>query len=157
MKSYAKDILHHPILSLVVRVIVGGVFLLFGAVKAYEPKEAFFASIADYQIVPEALIPTFGYIVIVLEIIVGLLFILGLFLDWATIGVGGLLMLFIVALSQAMLRGLELPNCGCSGSLIKVGETPIQVLTRDVAMLAGVVWVWCARQKQYTLDSWFKT
>jgi uncharacterized membrane protein YphA (DoxX/SURF4 family) len=148
--------LSHPIVLLSIRIVVGGIFLLFGAIKAFEPKEAFFQSIRDYHILPEQTIVAFAYTMIALEIIVGICFLFGLFTQWAAWGVAGLLLLFIVAITQAIIRGLELSDCGCSGSLIKLGETPGTVLFRDALMFIAVLWFILKKNIKWTLDYWLE-
>lgn len=140
----------HPAVLLAIRVFVGGIFLLFGIVKALEPKEEFFASIAEYQMIPAALIPTFGTIVIYLELIFGLLLVLGLFRKWSAMIVTALLTMFIIAIAQTGLRGIELVNCGCSGSAFHIGETANEVIIRDAGMLLLMVWYLLVEAKTRT-------
>jgi len=120
---------------------VGGLFLVFGIVKAIEPRQDFYDAISHYELLPINLIPSLGTILIVLEILFGLFLVLGLFTQWSVIGITGMLIMFILFIAQAMMRGLELPDCGCSGSLIQLGESPLAVLTRDALMLIGMAWI----------------
>lgn len=130
----------HPAVLLAIRLIVGGVFFLFGVLKAIAPKEEFYASVAEYQLLPDALIPTFSHVVIYAEIVFGLLLIVGLFRKWSAIVVTGLLIMFVIAIAQTGVRGIELVNCGCSGSAIKLGESASEVIARDALMLVLMAW-----------------
>lgn len=158
MRTTLNNIFSHPIVLLLIRLGVGGIFLLFGFIKAIEPKGAFFTSIIDYHILPESIVPAFAMIIIGLEITVGIFFMVGLFTRWAAWGISGLLVLFIIALSQAILRGLALSDCGCSGSLIQLGEDPQTVLMRDIGMLIAMVWfiVQKTTSKKWTVDQLFE-
>lgn len=144
----------HPLLLTLIRVLVGAVFLVFGFVKAIEPLNIFYDSIAAYQMVPDVLIEPFGLVVLVFEIAAGLFLTVGLFTKWSNRVIIGMLAMFIIAIAQAMIRGIYLPDCGCSGSLISLGETPAQVLTRDVLMLVGVVWLEVKKRYGFTIDSY---
>lgn len=145
-----KRLGEHPAVLLAIRVFVGGIFFLFGVVKAIEPKEEFYASVAEYQMIPSALIPTFGTIVIYAEIVFGLLLILGLFRKWSAIAVTGMLVMFIIAIAQTGVRGIELVNCGCSGSAFHIGETANEVISRDAFFLLLMVWYLAVEAKTRT-------
>lgn len=137
-----------------VRAVVGGVFLAFGIAKAIEPREEMYMAVNNYQLIPFEWIPPLANILIGMEILVGLFLLLGLFNYWTTLVAGGLLIMFILFILQALARGLDLPDCGCSGSLIQLGESPQQVLWRDIAMLIGLAWYFIRRNAvPWTMDS----
>lgn len=145
-----------PVLLLIIRLVVGGVFLLFGVAKALEPREEFIASIQQYHLLPDTIIPFFATFLVYSEICLGLLFLLGLFTHYTRWLLSGLLLLFFIAIIQALSRGIALPDCGCSGSVVKLGDTPAEVLFRDglLAVLLLVSWV-RRRSDRYVLDRWF--
>lgn len=147
-----KKILTHPFLLTLIRVGVGGIFLVFGFVKAIEPLEIFYTSVASYKMVPEILIEPFGLFVLAAEIIFGLFLTVGLFTKWSNRAILTLLVMFIIAIGQAMVRGLDLPDCGCSGSSISLGESPVEVITRDIVMLIGLAWLEITKKYGWTLD-----
>lgn len=142
----------HPALLTIARVLIGGIFLLFGISKATAPAGEFFLSIDYYQLLPATIIPLFGYALIYIEIIIGAFFTLGIFTRWASLGVMGLLLVFMIAIGQAVLRGIVLPDCGCSGGLINIGETPAVVFSRDLLMLCIVVWMFVRNSWGWTVD-----
>lgn len=146
----------HAVTQLIFRLLVGGVFLVFGAVKLYEPHTIFMEAIASYQMVPESVIPIFAYTVLIAEVVLGTLLIVGLFTHIAAIGIAGLLVMFLVAIGQGMIRGLDLADCGCSGSLLRLGESAQQVFTRDALLLLCTAWILFVRQHRWTLDNWFQ-
>lgn len=145
--------LEHPLFLTAIRVVVGGIFVLFGASKAISTPEEFYTSIGYYEFVPDILVPVFANILIYAEIIFGALLFFGLFTRWATIGVSALLAMFSFSLIQAIVRGLELPDCGCSGGLINIGESPGEVLGRDGIMLFGLMWLLLKKKYGWTVDS----
>jgi len=147
----------HPLLLLAIRLGVGGIFIAFGVVKAIEPHEEFFSIIATYDVLPPDLVPLFGVVLIAAEIIVGFMFVTGLYMRYATYAILLLLVMFMVAIVQTMVRGIPLENCGCSGSLINLGESAQQVLFRDGILLVGALWVLYVGGGKFTIDRWFKT
>ncbi len=156
-----KKFFFHPVALLTYRVLVGSVFLLFGIAKALAPAEQFYESIREYQMLPEIIVPFFGSAMIYIEIIVGIGLIMGIYTRYATWGVAGMLVLFLIAIGQAMVRGLELPSCGCGADFFELGETPMEVWLRDWVMLAMVIPL-LIKQKQkdirlpFTCDKWFE-
>lgn len=147
-----KKLLTHPLLLTLIRVGVGGIFLVFGFVKAIEPLKIFYESVASYKMVPDVLIEPFGLLVLAAEIVFGLFLTVGLFTKWSNRAILTLLVMFIIAIAQAMARGLDLPDCGCSGSAISLGESPVEVITRDSVMLVGVAWLAITKKYGWTLD-----
>lgn len=152
-----RALVTHPLFFLAIRLIVGGVFLLFGFSKAIAPIEEFISVIKTYQLLPEAVVPAAAIIFIIAEISAGLFFIVGIFTQRAAQLTAVLLTLFIIALSQALLRGIGLEDCGCSGGLFSIGETPQAVLVRDLIMLAAVWWFLKRNPQEFTIDRWLKT
>lgn len=150
-----NNVLRHPALLLAIRLSVGGIFVAFGIVKLIEPHEEFFSVIATYDILPGTLVPIFGTILMAVEVIVGLAFIVGLYVRWSGYAIAGLLLLFMIALVQTSVRGIPLEDCGCSGSLINLGESVSAVLWRDAAMLATVAWFLHVRSNAWTVDRLF--
>lgn len=151
--------LQHPIIFLLIRLLVGGVFVLFGFAKAIAPIEEFASVIKTYDMLPEAIVPAAAIIFIVTEIVFGVFFIVGVFTNRSAQGIFLLLIAFMIALSQAMLRGIELTDCGCSGGLFSIGETPQAVLFRDLIMFGAVAWFLkapAAATQRLTIDQWLK-
>ena len=104
-----------PLFFHLLRIGLGLFFLVVGIMKLRD-LESFTEAIFNYQI----LFPPFdgytAYLVAWLEVIAGLVVMIGL---WGTRGglllLGGLLTAFIIALSMAAAKGLNI-NCGCFGS-----------------------------------------
>ncbi len=139
-----------------IRIVVGGVFIVFGVAKALESQAEFMTAIAQYEMVPSQLLPAFALLLTIAEIAFGICFLLGLWTKQSIIGLGILLVMFMVAVVQAMARGLTLDGCGCSGSVISLGDTLQDVLIRDGVLLALLAWAWIRRSgHRWTLDQWF--
>ena len=122
----------------VARILVGLVFVIAGAMKAWNP-QAFQAAIDGYR-----LLPTFGTALVALylpwlEMVAGLLLLSGR-PGWraALAIIISLTVVFLMAIAQAVVRGLD-PDCGCLGS---IGSSLHATIARDVLILALAVWVW---------------
>lgn len=101
------------LLLAVLRVALGSLFVYAAATKL--PDMAAFADdLANYRMVPAALIPLVASAVVGTEVVAGLALIVGTCARAASWVIGGLLVVFIVGLSQALLRGIDL-RCGCFG------------------------------------------
>ena len=67
-----------------------------------------------------------------LEVVVGLMLVTGFWRREAATVTAGLLVVFVVAVSLALLRGIDIENCGCfsvSGTGLagrRAGEVPLQ-------------------------------
>jgi uncharacterized membrane protein YphA (DoxX/SURF4 family) len=127
---------HRKYLTLTLRIILGWVFLCAGGLKIAEPV-AFAGSVAAYK-----LLPTFGnYLVAAtlpwVEVLCGLLLIIGYRVRAGTTLVLLMNLVFAVAIISAIVRGLDI-DCGC----FRQGgpkTSPWIALLRDLALIAGTV------------------
>ena len=110
--SRLKSFLLSPYLTLVSRLILGGIFLLSGLTKlgAAGP---FADNIDEYQMpLPFDFVTLMSQWLPVLELALGIWLILGLFTRISAWISGGLMLVFLIAMVQAWIRGLKV-NCGC--------------------------------------------
>jgi len=117
-------------LLLASRLALAAVFLYAAATKV--PDMATFATdVANYRLVPPALVPFAAVAVVGIEVVVGLALLSGVFARGAALVAAGLLVVFIGGLSQALVRGIDL-RCGCFG-----GDEPANWWTvlRDLGLL----------------------
>ncbi|MEP6666349.1 MAG: MauE/DoxX family redox-associated membrane protein [Nocardioidaceae bacterium] len=94
-------------LSVLARLLVGGVWLLAGALKLADPAVSVRA-VRAYQLLPESIVPATGRGLPVLEICVGPLLLAGLATRVAAALSAVLLVAFIVGISAAWARGLQI-------------------------------------------------
>lgn len=131
-----RNILSNPYATLLSRLVLGGVFLVAGITKAFDAG-GFAASIRSYGLgLPEWFVSLSAYGLPYLEIMIGLYLIAGLFTKpsaWAT---NAMMVVFILALLQGALRGLEI-DCGCFGGAA-TAESPSlwSAFLRDFGLLA---------------------
>jgi uncharacterized membrane protein YphA (DoxX/SURF4 family) len=125
-----------PWLATVARLVLGGVFVVAGALKLPDPAAAVRA-VRAYRLLPEALVSTVAFGMPVLEIAVGLALVLGVFVRTAAIASAVMLTLYIAAIASAWARGLQI-DCGCfsKGGAVAAGQTAYPAeIARDVGLL----------------------
>jgi uncharacterized membrane protein YphA (DoxX/SURF4 family) len=93
------------------RVILGVVFIYASLDKIQHPGE-FAQAIYNYRMVPNAFINMMAIALPWLELICGILIIVGVFVRGSAMLIGAMLAVFIIALSSALMRGLDI-SCGC--------------------------------------------
>jgi putative oxidoreductase len=115
----------NPIVSILARVILGGMFILAGMGKIADPSQ-FAKEIANYDILPLLFINISAIALPWIEVVIGIFLIAGLRLRANATITGLMLIVFIVAVGIAMIKGLDI-NCGCHSQMIdqKVGFTKI--------------------------------
>jgi len=135
------------------RLVLGGVILVAGALKVTNLGQSALA-VRAYQLLPYDLAGYVGYALPIIEIVIGLLLVLGLFTRISAL-LGALLMLaFVIGIASAWARGLSI-DCGCfgGGGTIGAEETayPLE-LSRDVALLLAGAWLVRRPHTAYALD-----
>jgi uncharacterized membrane protein YphA (DoxX/SURF4 family) len=95
------------------RMIVGVAFVWAGVSKAADLR-TFAEEIANYQILPASMVSWLAAVLPGIELFAGALLIVGYWVRPAALVTSGMLAVFIVALSQALARGINL-RCGCFG------------------------------------------
>lgn len=117
-------------LLLASRLALAAIFLYAASTKLPD-MAAFATDVANYRVLPAALVPWAAAALVGIEVVVGLALLAGVYLRAAAAVAAGLLVLFVVGLAQALLRGIDL-RCGCFG-----GEEAASWWTvlRDLAML----------------------
>ncbi|MFC2139848.1 MauE/DoxX family redox-associated membrane protein [Bacteroidota bacterium] len=128
-----KNILHSEYLKLFTRVILAAVFIFAAAGKIADPEE-FAVAISNYRMIPLFAVNFFAIIIPWIEIVAALLLLFGVSVKESSSILSLLLIIFIVMISIAVLRGLDI-NCGCFGTtegskvgLTKIGENIILLL-----------------------------
>ena len=126
---------------------LGALFVYSAWDKVNDP--GLFAEVVKrYEILPIWAVGLFSLTLPMVELLVGLLFILTKWLREAAFLTVGLLMLFIGALSIAAVRGLEI-DCGCFG--VSAGGGRMELLLaigRDIVLLMPAIWLLVRQPKK---------
>jgi uncharacterized membrane protein YphA (DoxX/SURF4 family) len=99
--------------GLVARLAVGVVWIVAGASKLLDPAQSV-AAVRAYQLLPGELVQPVGQLLPVLEVVVGVMLVLGLLTRGAAVISSVLFTAFIVGIASAWARGLTI-DCGCFG------------------------------------------
>jgi uncharacterized membrane protein YphA (DoxX/SURF4 family) len=140
-------------IGLVARLIVAGFLLVAGWIKFQDPAGTV-RSVRAYRILPEAVVPTVGHALPMLEFVLGALLLLGLFTRVAGLLSGLFFLAFIFGISSAWIRGMEI-NCGCFGN----GGVPANPqrqyaieIARDTGLLLCSLWLVIWPRTHLSLD-----
>jgi uncharacterized membrane protein YphA (DoxX/SURF4 family) len=142
-----------PWLTLIARLVLGGVLLLAGALKIGNLQKSAMA-VRAYELLPVSLANFLGYALPWVEIGVGLLLITG-----AAVRISGLIgaitmLAFIIAISQAWARGLSI-DCGCfgGGGAIDPEDTKyLSEIIRDLGLFILGIYLYYYPKGRFSLD-----
>ena len=99
--------------GLLARLLTGGVWIVAGLAKLPDPA-ASVRAVRAYQLLPEAIVPTVGHLLPVVEIVVGAALVLGLLTRGAALVSLLLFVAFVIGIASVWARGLSI-DCGCFG------------------------------------------
>jgi uncharacterized membrane protein YphA (DoxX/SURF4 family) len=111
MKNF--NLRFQPYISLLARLLLGGVLLVAGGLKVTKPTDSANA-VAAYKLLPTNIAHLLGYALPWLEVALAVLLILGIMIRPAAVAGGFIMLIFIGAIASAWARGLLL-DCGCFG------------------------------------------
>jgi uncharacterized membrane protein YphA (DoxX/SURF4 family) len=134
-----KSILTNTILILLVRVFLGGLFIVASLDKIADP-DTFATSILNYKIVGPTLAVVIATTLPSLELLCGLSLVLGLYPRASTVLITLMLVGFTILIISALLRGLDI-SCGCftqNPTASKIGYIKI---FENVGMIMLGVWL----------------
>ena len=132
--------------GLLVRLVLGGVFLYAGALKSYDP-HMFANGIDQYDLLPRGGINTAAIILPWVEVVAGGLLVLGIWKRASALVLTGLTTGFFGAITSVLVRGLKI-KCDCFGP---VGTSFVTGwnLVLDGTLLALALWlVWYYRDEE---------
>lgn len=142
-----------PWLTLLVRLTLGGVLLIAGAIKVPNlPKSAM--AVRAYEVLPITLANFLGYTLPWIEIGLGLLLIVGVLVKISG-ALGALTMLtFIIAITQAWARGLSI-DCGCfgGGGTINPEDTKyLSEIIRDIGLMGMGIFLYLYPKGRFAVE-----
>jgi putative oxidoreductase len=118
----------------VCRIALGGLFI-WAAVTKLPDMAAFAQDVANYRVIPAALVPILAAAVVGIELLAGIALVTGVMERPAAAVLAVLLAVFTAMLTQALLRGIDL-RCGCFGGDERASWWTV---LRDLVMLAAAV------------------
>jgi uncharacterized membrane protein YphA (DoxX/SURF4 family) len=139
----------HPASVALLRVALGLVFIVASLDKIQNP-ESFATNVANYRILPYRLINGIAIVLPWLEVITGTLLVLGIWTRAGTMIVCALLMVFSVAIAQALARGLDI-SCGCFATNPDSERMSLWTLIWDLIWISWGILVWKFDHGHYSL------
>ncbi len=129
------------IAAMILRIIVGALFVYAAWLKLREPWAMFAIAIDSYQVLPTWAVEVVARTLPWFELLLGLLLMTGIWQRVSTTCMSLLLLVFMGLMVRAMAKGMQI-ECGCFGSGEQISGL---TLLRDGALLAASLFVtWTA-------------
>jgi uncharacterized membrane protein YphA (DoxX/SURF4 family) len=129
---------------LVLRLFLGGFYLLAGSTKVVNPGH-FAEAVANYRLLPHELINLTAITLPWIEIVAGAFLILGIWLAASAWVINAMTLMFIGAITSAVMRGLSI-ECGCFGT-VGGREVGLRAIAEDIGLLVCGLWlVWSTQR-----------
>jgi uncharacterized membrane protein YphA (DoxX/SURF4 family) len=139
--------------GLVARLVVGGVWIVAGALKLPDP-HASVQAVRAYQLLPGDSAVLIGNALPAVEVVLGALLVLGVLTRPAAAVSAALMLAFVVGIASVWARGIEI-DCGCFGgggpSAAGSSAYPLEI-ARDLALFAASVWLVVRRDTALALE-----
>ena len=126
------------IVALILRLVVGGTFVVAGVLKILQPA-TFAAYIGNYRLLPHETINLLAITLPWIEVLAGFLLAVGIWKHASASLITVMLIIFLIAIGQALARGLDV-RCGCFGT-VEARRVSILALGEDVGLLAMAAWL----------------
>lgn len=137
MKEFMRSVFNlyaNPYVSVIFRWAVGLIFIYASMDKLLHPS-SFAVAVHNYKILPGSFINLVAITLPLLELVCGILLIIGLFPRAAAFILSILLILFFSALSISLYRGIDI-SCGCFSVSTTADKIGISYMMRDLLVLA---------------------
>ena len=142
-------IIHNDYLTMLSRLVIGIMLIYASYYKVIEPA-SFAKSSWYYHMVPGSLINLMALILPWLELICGLGLILGIFYDgskvWATL----MMVMFIIALSSTIVRGIDI-DCGCFKASAGATGSAWKSLVFDLVAMIFVIQMLLSKSRRWLI------
>lgn len=143
-----------PWVGTVARLVTGGVWLVAGAIKLPDPYESVQA-VRAYEVLPEAITPTVGHLLPIVEVVIGACLVLGVLTRINAAASAALFAVFIAGIVSVWVRGIEI-DCGCfGGGGAEEGASsryPWEI-ARDAGLMLLSVWLVVRPRTRLALDN----
>lgn len=144
--------INNSCLSFFIRILLGAIFV-YASLDKIAHSEVFAINIRNYQMIPPSFTNLLAVILPWLELYCGLALIIGFYLRGSAVITAGMLIIFIIALASATVRGFDI-DCGCYKTFEAVNTVGIRRIIEDIVMLLMAVQVFFADHSFLSLDRW---
>ena len=142
-----------PWLAVLLRVLLGSVFVFAGFSKLLLPHAEVVAHMQQYQVLPAWLVSITAMCLPWIEIGSGTALLVGFYTTPAALLIALQLLTFSALMVIVLAAGIPVEDCGCFGNL-GLPETPLQVLIRDLIMLVLLLPLVYRQGDVLGLDAW---
>lgn len=139
----------------VIRIILGFLFIVSGMEKVISPAANFQYVIEGYAIFPPVLAHAASVVFPWMELFTGLFIMLGLWLSQSLVSLLLMTTTFIVIVGQAIIRKLPLENCGCFGNLIHLPLQGVIMLDSVIFALTVLLLLNTTEASKFGLDAFY--
>ena len=149
----AKFDIYQPWITLLARLILGGVLLVAGGLKVGNLQKSAMA-VRAYELLPTEIANFLGYVLPWIEIGLGLLLISGVAVSISGLFGAIIMFAFIIAIAQAWARGLSI-DCGCfgGGGPIDPDQTKyLSEIIRDIGLFGVGIFLYYFPKGRFALD-----
>jgi hypothetical protein len=139
----------------VMRVIIGAFFVFSGFEKLVVPMENFQAVIESYEVLNHDLAGIAALIMPWVELLAGIFAVLGLWLKISLGVLGGMTIMFIGVVGQAIVRSLPIDECGCFGESLSLPLPAVIVMDSIFCILIIILIKNITKTSVLSLDNHF--
>jgi uncharacterized membrane protein YphA (DoxX/SURF4 family) len=144
------SILRNDAVALLVRLLVGGVFVYASLDKIMHPA-GFAKAVNNYHILPNDLISIFALILPWLELLCGMALIMGTKVSGAALILLGMNFMFVIAIASALVRGLNI-DCGCFSTSTRARTIGLTTLLLDIGLVVLIFYTVRFGAGRWSLD-----
>jgi uncharacterized membrane protein YphA (DoxX/SURF4 family) len=144
-----KSLLHNDYLALLVRLVLGVVFIYASIDKIVNPAQ-FARVIYNYHLLPGDLINFAAVAMPWIEIFCGTALIAGIYKEGSVLVISGLLLIFAISITINLIRGVDL-ECGCFTVSSKAKSNALDILLRDLIYIAMGFYLYFNRSQKFCL------
>jgi putative oxidoreductase len=149
-----KSLLSNAILILLIRIFLGGLFVVAGLDKIMDP-QAFANSILLYKVVGSTLAMCTATILPALELLCGLSLIIGLYPRGCALLLTLMLVGFTILVASALVRGLDI-SCGCFSQDPNINKIGYQKILENCGLIILSVWLFFVPNQDINLMQFFR-
>jgi len=142
-----------PWVAVLLRVVLGGVFVFAGFSKLLLPHAEVVAHMQQYQVLPGWLMSVTATFLPWIEVGSGTALLVGFCTTPAALLIAVQLLSFSALMGMVLAAAIPIEDCGCFGNL-GLPETPLQVLIRDLIMLVLLLPIIYRQRDALGLDAW---
>ena len=141
--------LSSPLIIFFIRIVLGIIFIISGASKLFE-LTSFLETIKCLSILPYIFTPVAASIISIVELALGMLISIVLFIKMTALGMSALLLIFLVVILPDALDRIG-TNCGCFGNII-TEKFDLTLILRDIILFIMTIIVLNQKKYRYGFD-----